>query len=145
MSDSKDSFDSLTNPNLPGDDPLPSDLESLHQRVLQDSALWRSGLPGTEALARQVTSLSQRKPESRQPSYRIREELQMQDPTHTELPQTAPTRPVIVIPHAAHARARGLVAGGCRARALSRSSLRSLPYCPMLGTREWTAEPSPPI
>jgi hypothetical protein len=112
MSDSKDSFDSLTNPNLPGDDPLPPELEPLHRRVLQDSALWRSGLPGTEALARQVTSLSQRKPESRQFSYRIREELQMPDPTHTELPQTAPTRPATVIPHAAHARARGLVAGG---------------------------------
>lgn len=112
MSDSKDSFDSLTNPNPPGDDPLPPELEPLHQRVLQDSALWRASLPGTDVLARQVTALSRRKPESHQLSYRIREELQMQDPTHAALPETAPTRPETVIPHAAHASGRGLVAGG---------------------------------
>jgi hypothetical protein len=112
MSDSKDSFDSLTNPNTPGDDPLPPELEPLQQRVLQDSALWRASLPGTDVLTRQVTALSHRKLESRQLSYRIREELQMQDPTHTALPETAPTRPATVIPHAAHARATGLVAGG---------------------------------
>jgi hypothetical protein len=117
MSDSKDSFDSLANTNPLGDDLLPPELEPLHQRVLQDSALWRAGLPGTDALVRQVTSLSQRKPESRHLSYRIREELQMQDPTLIELPETAPTRPATVIPQAAHSRARGLAAG-CAALAL---------------------------
>jgi hypothetical protein len=112
MSESKDSFDSVANTNTLGADPLPPDLEPLHQHVLQDSALWRAGLPGTDALARQVTSLSQQKPASRQLSYRIREELPMQDPTYLELPQADRTRPATVVPQAVHSRARGLVAVG---------------------------------
>ena len=119
MSDSKDSFDSLTdtttNSSTAGDDPLPPEIEPLHQRVLQDSALWRAGLPGTDALARQVTALAQRKPESRQLSYRLREELQMQDPIDPERPESAPARPATAVPHAAarpRNRAGGLVAGG---------------------------------
>lgn len=117
MSDSKDSIDSLAKTDTPDDGALPPDLEPLHMRVLQDSALWRASLPGTDALARQVMSLSQRKPESRQLSYRLREELQMQDPTlqdttFPEQPETAPARPANVMQHTARSRAGGLIAGG---------------------------------
>ncbi|MGH2516881.1 MAG: hypothetical protein ACRDHP_14610 [Ktedonobacterales bacterium] len=45
MSDSMDRFDSLADSMSTGDDPLPAEIETLHQRMLRDSTLWRAGLP----------------------------------------------------------------------------------------------------
>ncbi|HLZ25598.1 MAG TPA: hypothetical protein VKQ30_26025, partial [Ktedonobacterales bacterium] len=84
MSDSTGSFDGLDDMPLFDESSLPPELEALHQRVLRDSALWRSDLPGIDALAQQVATLAQRQPESRVPSYGIREELYMQGPSQIE-------------------------------------------------------------
>lgn len=110
MPNPMDRFDSLDDMPLFGDDPLPSELEPLRQRVLQDSALWRGGLPGTDTLVRQVTTLAHRKPESRLSSYRIREELYMQDPTRIETPLTQPQVAARPAQRPAPSRARGALA-----------------------------------
>src|SRR5579859_2398200 len=84
MSDSTGSFDGLDDMPLFDESSLPPELEALNQRVLRDSVLWRSDLPRIDALAQQVATLAQRQPESRVPSYGIREELYMQGPSQIE-------------------------------------------------------------